>query len=64
MADSQYFVFDVVIFLPRDAVLARCVLWACVCLSVCPSVTTRSSPMAKRRIMLIVPYTKLDTLVF
>jgi len=43
---SCYF-FNLFIFptflLSRDAMLARYMLWPCVCLSVCPSVTSRSS---------------------
>jgi len=47
------------LFLPRDAMLARYMLWACVCLSVsiCLSVTSRrSTKTARRRIALIAPH--------
>ena len=39
---------DVGRFLPRELCSARCMPWSCICLSVCPSVTSRSSTkMAK-----------------
>ena len=40
---------NMLIFLPRDAMLARYVLWLCVCLSV--SVTSRCSTKAAKRKM-------------
>ena len=47
-------------FLPRDAMLARYIMWPCVC----PSVTSPSSiKAAKRRITQTTPYDSTGTLV-
>ena len=52
-------------FLPRDAMLARYMPWSCVRLSVCVSVTSRSSTkMAKHRNMQTTPHDSPGTLVF
>ena len=52
-------------FLPRDVVLTRYVLSSCVRLSVCLSVTRRSSTkMAKPKITKSTPYDSPDTLFF
>jgi len=50
-------------FLPRDAILARYMLWPCVCPSV--SVTSRSCTlMAQHRNTIIAPHNSPGTLVF
>jgi len=36
-------------FLPRDATLARYMLWACVCVCLCLSVTSRCSTKTEKR---------------
>ena len=53
-------------FLPRDAMLARCVLSWCVCLSARLSVCHMcgSTKMAKSRIIQSTPYDSAGTLVF
>jgi len=61
----QYVAISVIWLLPHNAMLVQYVLWLCVCLSVCLSVTSQSFMTTIRHvIMQPTPHGSLGTLVF